>query len=294
MRKKYSEILISHPLRKEIITTSITNSMVNRVDTFYLHLAVESTGHKFSDIARAYTVTRDVFGLRELWKEINKLDGIVKVKDQVELSIVIKKFVMRSTSWLLRNYHHKINIAQAIEEYQAQVKKLKKNIGSYLVNNFKESFEEDLEEFKSMSVPEELAHKIALLGPLSSAYNIAEISNRKKVPVDKVCKIYFELGYRFNVDWLRHVSRRLVGENNWQKLAIQGFKDELYDTHRKIVASAVESAEKHDHKLDHWYKANDKQIKLFDRFIADVKSQGEVEYAMVELSLKKLGNLLAK
>lgn len=294
MRKKYSEILISHPLRKEIITTSITNSMVNRVDTFYLHLAVESTGHKFSDIARAYTVTRDVFGLRELWKEINKLDGIVKVKDQVELSIVIKKFVMRSTSWLLRNYHHKINIAQAIEEYQAQVKKLKKNIGSYLVNNFKESFEEDLEEFKSMNVPEELAHKIALLGPLSSAYNIAEISNRKKVPVDKVCKIYFELGYRFNVDWLRHVSRRLVGENNWQKLAIQGFKDELYDTHRKIVASAVESAEKHDHKLDHWYKANDKQIKLFDRFIAEVKSQGEVEYAMMELSLKKLGNLLAK
>ncbi len=294
MRKKYSEILISHPLRKEIITTSITNSMVNRVDTFYLHLAVESTGHNFSDIARAYTVTRDVFGIRELWKEINKLDGIVKVKDQVELSIIIKKFVMRATSWLLRNYYHKINIASVVQEYQEQVKKLKKTIEPSLVRNFKQSFDDDLENFKSMNVPAELAHKIALLGPLSSAYNIAEISNRKKVPVDKVCKIYFELGYRFNVDWLRHVSRKLVGENNWQKLAIQGFKDELYDTHRKIVASAVESAEKHDHKLDYWYKINNKQIKLFDRFIADVKSQADVEYAMVELSLKKLSNLLVK
>lgn len=294
MRKKYSEIITSHPLRKEIIATTITNSMVNRIDTFYLHLAVESTGHKFSDIARAYTVTRDVFGIRELWKEINKLDGIVKVKDQVELSIIIKKFVMRSTSWLLRNYHHKINISSVVEEYQAQVKKLEKTIESSLVRNFKQSFDEDLESFIAMNVPEELAHKIALLGPLSSAYNIVEISNKKKVPVDKVCKIYFELGYRFNVDWLRHVSRKLLGENNWQKLAIQGFKDELYDTHRKIVASAVESSEKHDHDLEHWYKTNNKHIMLFDRFISDVKSQADVEYAMVELSLKKLGAIIAK
>ncbi len=294
MQKKYSEMLSLHPLRKEIITTAITNSMVNRIDTFYLHLAASSTGHSFSDIARAYTVTRDVFDLRELWKEINTLDGIVAVKDQVQLSIVIKKFVMRATSWLLRNYRHKINIASVVEDYQVQVNELQQNIESYLISDFKKSYEEDLEQFKAMNVPEDLARKIALLGPLSSSYNIVEISKKKNVSVSQVSKIYFELGYRFNVDWLRHVSKNLKGENNWQKLAIQAVKDELYDIHRKIVSSAVESAEKNHSSLDHWYKHNDKHIKLFDRFITDVKSQGDVEYAMVDLSLKKLSVLIAK
>ena len=124
MRERFAKILAKHPLRKEIINTAITNSMVNRIDTFYLHLAVEETGHKFCDIARAYTVTRDVFDLRNLWKEINTLDGLIPVKEQVKLYIVIKKFVMRSTSWLLRNYRGKIDIASTIEEYRDKIKEL--------------------------------------------------------------------------------------------------------------------------------------------------------------------------
>ncbi|MBL1322053.1 MAG: NAD-glutamate dehydrogenase, partial [Methylophaga sp.] len=78
MRDRFSDIIAKHPLRKEIITTSITNSMVNRIDTFYLHLTLESIGHEFCDIARAYTVTRDLFDLRKLWKEINTLVPIYR------------------------------------------------------------------------------------------------------------------------------------------------------------------------------------------------------------------------
>jgi glutamate dehydrogenase len=294
LQDKYAKELLSHPLRKEIIITAITNSMVNRVDTFYLHLTVATTGHKFSDIARAYTVTRDVFGLRELWKDINKLDGVVTVKDQSYLSILIKKFVMRSTSWLLRNYRGKIDISATITEFQDHVKELQENISQYLISHFKDDFEEDLSQFKAMNVPEELARKIALLVPLSSAYGIAEVADKKKVSIDTVCKIYFELGVRFKVDWLRRAVKNLTGENNWQKLAIQGLKDELYDTHRKIVASAVESAEKHNGSLEQWYKHNDKHIKLFDRFIEDVRAQEEAEYAVVDLSLKKLEALVTR
>ena len=294
MREKFSEIIASHPLRKEIITSSITNSMVNRIDTFYLHSTVESTGHKFCDIARAYTVTRDLFNLRELWKEINALDGLVSVEHQVKLYIVIKKFVMRATNWLLRNYKNKIDIASSISEYQEKIQELLPIISDCAVGKFKDNYNTELEDFLAMDVPLELSKKISSLNLLSSAYNIVKVSNKYKVSVRRVAEIYFELGHRFNLDWLRHSANNLLWESNWQKLSITGFKEEIYDLNRKITSSAVDHAERHEGRLDKWYKQNDKHIKLFDKFITEIKSQGVIEYAMLDLSLKKLGALLTK
>jgi glutamate dehydrogenase len=294
MRTKYADIIAKHPLRREIITTSITNSMVNRIDTFYLHLTLESIGHQFSDIAKAYTVTRDLFGLRDLWKEINTLDGLVQIDQQVELYIKIKKFLMRSTSWLLRNYRGKIKILEAISSYQDKLNELQKIIKSYAIGKFCNNYNSNLEHFIAMKVPSALAERIAMLSLMSAAYNIIEVSNRHKVPVEKVTELYFELGQRFSLDWLRYVANSLSTDNPWQKLAINGFKDELYDLHRKITANVIEYTEKYDRNLEKWYKQNDKHIQLFDRFIAQVKSQTNIEYAMIDLSLKKLGVLLSK
>ena len=294
MQDRFADIIACHPLRKEIIATAITNSMINRVDTFYLHLTTELTGHKFCDIARAYTVTRDIFNLRKLWKEINALDGKIPVKEQVKLYIVIKKFIMRSTNWLLRNYHGKLDIASIISVYSEKIKELYAVIDNCLVGIFKESHDIEREELLSMNISKELACNIAILGPLSSAYNIVEVSNRSKSPVKQVTEIYFELGERFNVNWLRAQANKIATDNRWKKLAIRGFKDELYDVHRKITISAVESAMKHNNDIEKWYIKNEKHIRLFDRFIANVKSQSVIEYEMIDLSLKKLNVILDK
>lgn len=294
MQDRFAEIIANHPLRKEIIATAITNSMINRVDIFYLHSTTELTGHKFCDIARAYTVTRDIFNLRKLWKEINALDGKISIKDQVQLYIVIKKFIMRSTNWLLRNYHGKLDISSIISVYSEKIKELHDVIDNCLIGLFKDDHEFDRDKLLSINIPKELACKIALLGPLSSAYNIVEVSNRSKAPIKQVTEIYFELGERFNINWLRKKANEIATDNRWKKLAIRGFKDELYDVHRKITISAVELAIKNNNSIEKWYIKNEKHIKLFDRFIANVKSQTIVEYEMIDLSLKKLNIILDK
>ena len=294
MQKKFSDIIAQHPLRKEIITTAITNSMVNRIDTFYLHLAIESSGYKFCDIARAYTITRDLFNIHNLWLEINALDGKVSVEDQVKLYIIIKKFIMRSTNWLLRNYRGKLDIASAITEYQTKIKELYDIIGNCVVGSFKDSYNLEKLYLSDMKIPEDIACKISLLSPLSSAYNIVEVSNKYNVPVKQAADIYFEIGNRFDIAWLRSMANRLVADNSWEKLALRGFKDELYDIHRRIAASIFEHITRYDGNLEKWYSRNDKHIKLFDRFINEIKSQTVIEYPMIDLALKKLNLVLMK
>src|SRR3546814_2370671 len=53
LRAGHPDALAGHRLRREIIATSVTNSMINRVGASFVHGMHEQTGAVPSDIARA-------------------------------------------------------------------------------------------------------------------------------------------------------------------------------------------------------------------------------------------------
>ncbi|MFN3462410.1 MAG: hypothetical protein ACK4ZN_15495, partial [Oceanibaculum sp.] len=74
LRQNYHALIRQHRLRREIIATVVTNSMVNRMGATFVHVTREKTGQSPSAIARAYAVTRAAFKLREMWSTIQSLD----------------------------------------------------------------------------------------------------------------------------------------------------------------------------------------------------------------------------
>src|SRR6185436_17137742 len=63
---RYKAQIHAHPLRREIIATHVTNSMVNRVGSTFVHRMQEETGAAAPDVVRAYLIVREVFGFVEL------------------------------------------------------------------------------------------------------------------------------------------------------------------------------------------------------------------------------------
>ena len=63
IQEKYQDQLSSHPLHREIIVNSVVNSMVNRGGTTFAFRASEETGASAEQVARAFVVCREVFGL---------------------------------------------------------------------------------------------------------------------------------------------------------------------------------------------------------------------------------------
>ena len=61
MHKKYLAELHTHKLRREIIATYVTNSIVNRAGSTFFSTIIKDSGMKTSDVASAYVATRDAF-----------------------------------------------------------------------------------------------------------------------------------------------------------------------------------------------------------------------------------------
>ena len=83
LRDRYAAHMARHPLKREIISTHVINSMLNRVGSTFVHRLMETTGAKPHEIVRAYLLTREIFGFVTLWQTIEALDN--KVDDAVQI-----------------------------------------------------------------------------------------------------------------------------------------------------------------------------------------------------------------
>jgi glutamate dehydrogenase len=77
LRQKYSAQIKSHHLRKEIIASRTTNSLVDWAGNTFIVELMEETGKSAVDIIRDHTIAREVFDLRGSWAEVEALDNKV-------------------------------------------------------------------------------------------------------------------------------------------------------------------------------------------------------------------------
>src|SRR4029450_4770268 len=87
LEKMYAGYMARHPLKRDIIATHITNSMVNRVGSTFVHRLCETTGARPYEVVRAYLLAREIFGMVALWQSIEALDN--RVDDTVQSALLI-------------------------------------------------------------------------------------------------------------------------------------------------------------------------------------------------------------
>ena len=75
--------LARHRLRREIITTSVINEMVDTGGSTFLFRLGEETGLPVPDITRSWLVASEVFGMRAFWQRVQRLDGVVDVDARI-------------------------------------------------------------------------------------------------------------------------------------------------------------------------------------------------------------------
>ena len=67
--RKFKNEIIEHPLRREIITNYIVNTIINRIGINFILNLMEKSGTSVEDIIYAYFIIRDSYRLRDIWHD---------------------------------------------------------------------------------------------------------------------------------------------------------------------------------------------------------------------------------
>ena len=150
------------------------------------------------------------------------------------------------------------------------------------------------ERFCAEGVPAELATRVASLDALFSGLNVIEVATAGGETVETVAAVYFALGYRLDLHWLRDQIARLPSETHWQTLAQGALRDDLYSEQRELTAEVLRrGTEDRDAEtlIDSWMEENRSSVERANVILADLKEAEGLDIAMLSVALREIRNL---
>ena len=295
MRKKFADLLPNHRLRREITATYVANSLVNRTGPSFINDIQERTGALPGIIARAYLVCREVYRMAELWAGVEKLDNNVPADVQTTMHLEILDLIKRGTLWFLRSGPRPFPIGATVNTFMPGVEALRARFDEILTPDLKTEMNQRIDDLVARNVPPEFARRIAELPVLAPTCDIVRIAAGAALDPCDVGRIYFGLGSRFGLDWLRGAAEASAEGNEWQKMAIAGVIDDLYSHQAEMTTKVLDTAGDAaiaDAVIDTWCSAHDHAVERVLTTISEQRTSVSLDLAMLSVANRAIRSLV--
>jgi len=289
MRERSGEAIRHHRLRREIIATVVTNSIVNRMGPTFVHVMKEKTGLPASDVARGYAICRGAFDLRRLWAEIQELDNQVPAACQYEMLEATLRLGESGTLWCLRNLSAPLDIADNIAALEPGLAELAGGIKTMISEGAGKALAERGDQLVKRGVPTDLASHVASLDFLEPGPDIVRLARQVNHGVSEVAGVYFTIGRRFHLDWLRSASGSVNLDTHWDRLAVAAIVEDLYAHQRDVAASVLRQA--NGAGIEEWVATRPQPVQRVESLIADLRRQGGLDLAKLAVANRELRGL---
>ncbi len=288
--ERYGDRLDTHPLRREIITTCLVNEMVNRGGITFAFRCEEETGADPEQVARAYTVCREVFGLRDFMAAVEALDNRVDTEVQTSLYLAFRRLLDRSVRWFLQVRPGRLDIGAEIARFAPVVAQLEPLLPELLVGDEHKTLQAEAQAFVRLGVPERLALRGAGLLIIFQALDITEIAHTTGVEPVEVARVYLTLSDRYNVDGLLSRISNLARSDRWQALARAALRYDLYAALESLtvaVLSATPEGEP-DERIQAWERTNAAAVARASATLEEIRRLERGDLASLSVALRTL------
>lgn len=302
MQNKFREEIINHQLRKEIIATQITNMVVNRIGITFVNQISSQSGFSIPDVVRSLIIAVDTFAIRELWHAIENLDGKISFDIQLRMFLRINKLMERSILWLLRNKNSN-DIKSQIKNYHQVVDELYKFLPQVLAQDSSQSMQRKISELTEKKIDKKLAEQIASLDVVASAFDIYTIAKNSELNLEIIAKIYYVIGTRFRLKWLRACVKNLEFDNQkpskWLRLYSKTLVEDFYFYQMQIAKEIILKLDYKKIKIndvekivEDWITNHQFMVARFDNFINELTNDASSDIAMFSIAVNRLKTLV--
>jgi glutamate dehydrogenase len=294
LRERYADRFVDHKLRREIVTTMLANDMVNRGGITFVYRAQEESSADPAAIARAFSVAREVFGLADIWHDVEALDNQVPTVAQSALLLEARRLLDRAARWFLQNRSGTIDVAAEIERFAGPVAALAPVIPDLLVGAERARWETRSADFIALGAPEDLAHRVAGLLDVFGLLDACQIAQTHGVDPADTARIYFMLSERYEIDRLLLRVTSLPRSDRWSALARFALRYDLYTalagmTDRVLATTSSGSAEE---RIEAWEAQSAEALTRTRSVLEEVAANDSTDIAPVSVALRVLRNLV--
>jgi glutamate dehydrogenase len=293
LQERFAENMQRHRLKREIIATAVTNSMVNRMGATFLLRMQEDTGESAAQVAKAYTIARVIGEARDLWHGIDALSLSVPDRSRLDALMLVWHKLRGMTRWLLNLPGVNLDIAASVERYGAGIAALRAGLDQVLSEQDRLAYADARARWMDEGFPQEMAEQLASMPLLGSALDIVQVALEHGFDVLDVARTYFGLGQALNLAWFGERIDALPVEGRWHALARGSLRDELQAQQSALVAQILQSGSgKPTARLAAWLAREDSGLRFTVAMLQEMRSQREMDYPTASVALRRLAQLV--
>ena len=296
MREPFREEILSHPLKKEIIATQLSNQVIDQIGPGFGFRMREETGANIVNIARAHQISKTVLDIDLLWERLKQLDCRVNEINRYQAFNLISGLLERSISWLLRYHPSSLSVNTMIERYHSDCRRLRKVIPKALSGQARRTYTRSHRQFLKQGFPDALARELAETSILASAFDIIEVHLALRSPIENTARLFFTLSERLQLNWIREQISETHVRNHWHQLAVANMRNSLHRYQRDLTRAILQSVPNKRHTtkaLKNWMRQYDYAIHRYDLILAELQALRKLDFAMASVAVFEVRRLLA-
>ncbi len=297
LKLKYQTELQQHPLRREIIATQLSNSLLSDMGPIFVHQILQEFNVSADRVVPAYVIAKHIFEMDEFWGEIDGLDNEVDAEIQIQMAIVLVGLVRRGTRWFLRNQAQYADIQEALKLFGEGVSQLYEMLPDLLKGKPLEQLKQEKARLVAADVPETLACKVACMRFMNVAPNIIEMALKQGETLHSVASVFFQISNRLDLFWLQQQINLYPVGGRWTVLAKSALKGDMDRLQRKLMAAVLKfkckDVENGAQKVDVWFEYHQESIKHLEKLLLDLESREEKDPSVLFVVLRELDALAA-
>jgi glutamate dehydrogenase len=288
--KRYPDALHVHRLRREIIATQLTNSMINRGGATVIVRIADQTGAASPAIASAFAAVRNSYDLIELNSEIDALDNKISGKVQLDLYAAVQDLLLDRLVWFLRNVDLTQGLEKIIGHYREAVTQLGSSLAGILSKSAAHAWEARVAALVGAGVPTSLAQRIGSLPLLKAAPDIALVADRAGKPVPEVAATYFATEAFFQLDRVTDAVSTIAVSDYFDRLALDRALDSIGDAERRLTAAMVGNGRAGVDAVEEWVRPRHAEVERIRSAIHEIAGSG-LTLSKLSVAASLLGDL---
>ncbi|MGF7160752.1 glutamate dehydrogenase [Rhodoligotrophos appendicifer] len=279
----------SHRLRREIISTMLANSMINRGGPGFLFRMQEEAGATVDLIAAAYAVARDSFGFVELNGLVDQLDAEIPTVLQTELYMELQLLLRLQTMWFLRNERLQGGLEALVQHYREGLRKVGQVLPKALPTETLKSWDDYVGRLVGAGVPEETALALAQLRFSYRGADIVAVATQSGADVAEVTAVFFRVGRELGIDTILTSTSKMSVSDYYDRLAINRTIDVIFAVHRDLVTEILA-----EYGADGWARWRESRLNAVQHVTtanAETLSSGELSLSRLTVMASLLQDL---
>ena len=289
LSEKFGPAVASHPLRREIIATFITNTVINRTGATFVNFIATEAGASAADVVRAFTLAREVFDLERLWDQIDGLDYRVDAQLQLDLLGKLTAIAQRASRWMLRaraDTSGNTDLPSLISRYQPAAREMRARLPDWLPANAQADWQQASAALLQAGVASALAQDLAALEFIFPALDLVDLGQEAGATLEQAARAYFAIDAELGLTLWRTEINRLPTDTLWQTQARGSARDDVYSIASQITLGLLSRKE----DFEAWRVRNARATERLRGLRSSISTQ-TADLAPVSVALRELRHL---